>query len=76
MGKPPEHVLIALRAMTQRPEWHTTKEWLEAEIQRLHNENTDITDETQWRRNQGAIKTTKSFIQRAEEAHKVLTLRN
>lgn len=39
---------------------------------RMHEENSEILNETQWRQNQGAIRSVRSFIARTEEAHDVL----
>jgi len=72
LGKPSKEVYQALRILAGRPEFETVTEWLQSEITRLHNENASITDELQWRRNQGGIKTVQAFIQRTEEAPKAL----
>jgi len=72
LGKPNKEVYQALRILASRPEFQTVTEWLQSEITRLHNENASITDEVQWRRNQGGINTLQALIQRTEEAPKAL----
>lgn len=72
LAKPNKEVYLALRVMGSRPEYQAVSEWLQAEITRLHNENASISDDLQWRRNQGAINTLQALIQRTEEAPKAL----